>query len=88
VDPYSPASPDYAERHRETVTVMPDGLVRVDMGEPVHGKPKKADLAKVPKAPAVAPEPAAEAPSATPATPLPVNPKVSRREHRAITRNP
>lgn len=34
-NPYSSDSPDYVERNRETETVMPGGLVRIDIGEPI-----------------------------------------------------
>lgn len=34
VDPYSPNSANYAERHREQVVEFPGGLVRVDYGAP------------------------------------------------------
>lgn len=35
-NPYSAGSPHYASRHRETTTELPNGLVRVDVGEPVE----------------------------------------------------
>ena len=31
-NPYDPASHRFAERHRQTETVLPDGTVRIDMG--------------------------------------------------------
>ncbi len=34
-DPFSPNSPDYAERHRETRRIILSGTLRVDIGEPV-----------------------------------------------------
>jgi hypothetical protein len=34
-NPYSPESAHYAERHRETETALPGGMVRVDIGEPL-----------------------------------------------------
>jgi hypothetical protein len=33
-DLYEPGTPDFAERNRQTVTTLPGGLVRVDLGEP------------------------------------------------------
>jgi hypothetical protein len=85
-DPYGPNSPDYNRRHRETVTTLLNGTVRVDLGDPIkptqpspQSEPRKAE----PQAPApAAPQP--EPPEATSAT----APKVRPREHRAITRNP
>lgn len=35
-DPYSSALPGYRERMRETVTTLPSGLTRVDLGAPVN----------------------------------------------------
>lgn len=32
VDPYAPGSDDYAERTRERVLTLPNGLLRVDYG--------------------------------------------------------
>lgn len=37
-DPYGPAGAGFAERHQESVTQLGNGLVRIDLGEPVHGK--------------------------------------------------
>ncbi len=34
-NPYSAGSPHYVLRHRETTTELPNGLLRVDVGEPV-----------------------------------------------------
>jgi hypothetical protein len=34
-DPYAPTSPHFAERHRETITALPGGMVRVDVGKPI-----------------------------------------------------
>jgi hypothetical protein len=33
-DWYAPGTPDFAERNRQTVTKLPGGLVRVDLGGP------------------------------------------------------
>jgi hypothetical protein len=82
-DPYGPNSPDYDRRHRETVTTLLNGTVRVDLGDPVGpsrpAKPRKASP-QAPVSAASLPEP----PAASPSTAH----KVTRREHRAITRNP
>jgi hypothetical protein len=34
-DPYAPGSPGYAERHREVVTKLPCGTLRIDGGAPI-----------------------------------------------------
>lgn len=34
-DPYATNSADYAERNRATETEMPNGLIRIDIGEPI-----------------------------------------------------
>ena len=34
-DPYDSNSPGHTERHRETVTTMYNGIVRLDLGEPI-----------------------------------------------------
>jgi len=86
-DPYGPQSAHYAERHRESVTELPNGLVRVDIGEPVHWAARKRSRPEPTPAP-VAPEPAPAAPEATPTVQPTATPKVHQREHRAITRNP
>lgn len=40
-NPYAPTSPAYAERHRETVTDIGNGMVRVDVGKRIpHGPPE------------------------------------------------
>lgn len=39
--PYDPESSRFAERHRETETALPGGLVRIDVGEPI--KPLAAE---------------------------------------------
>jgi len=31
---YEPGTPGYEERHRETTTELPGGLLRIDLGEP------------------------------------------------------
>lgn len=45
-DPYTPSSPAYRQRMRETVTEIGNGLTRVDLGEPitrVAGSPQPVD---------------------------------------------
>ena len=37
-DPYGPARAGFEERHQRSVTQLGSGLVRIDLGEPVHGK--------------------------------------------------
>lgn len=34
-NPYDPKSPTFAERNRQTTHKMPNGLTRVDIGEPL-----------------------------------------------------
>lgn len=34
-DLYSPGTPDFRQRGRETVTSLPGGMLRIDLGEPV-----------------------------------------------------
>lgn len=41
-DPYADNSARFAERHRHTETVLRDGTVQVDMGEPVKRLPSEA----------------------------------------------
>lgn len=41
-DPYDPGSPAYPSRNRQTETILPNGMVRVDMGEPVKRLPSEA----------------------------------------------
>jgi hypothetical protein len=80
-DPYGPASAGFAERHRETQTQLPNGLVRVDLGEPAHPAMKdRPSRRPAPAAPRAAPEPA-------PPIPLSEHPPEPRKDHRAITRN-
>lgn len=85
-DPYAPNSAAYAERHASQVTELPGGLVRIDIGEPVKRLPceRQAVRRDAPKALPLAP---VEAPPAPPAAPT-AAPPVSRKEHRAITREP
>lgn len=85
-DVYAAGSADYAERHKAHEVQLPNGLVRVDMGEPVKPLPCQPQpvLMGNPKAlprPAPALTPAEDAPAAAPAT-------SERKRHRAITRNP
>ncbi len=96
-DPYSPSSPAYAERHRETFTALPGGMVRVDLGEPVHEKPRQPVTGS--KAVTVHPAPPALSVGLSGAVQtlsevhLPIQmvgdvpAKRSRTSHRAITRN-
>lgn len=58
-DAYAPGSVDYAERHRQTSTLMPSGLTRIDLGEPVKrvaGHPQPVTIG-APSAPLPAPKP-------------------------------
>lgn len=64
-DPHTPGSPGYAERHRETVTTLPGGIVRVDMGEPI-GPPPPAKPRRSPTAPVTAEPGAPSAPATVP----------------------
>jgi hypothetical protein len=92
-DPYAPSSPNYAERNRESVTELPNGLVRVDIGEPAHWAAREAAQRKqtpsTSRGQADAPLTVGrESVPAAPAVQPPAPPKVPRQDHRAITRNP
>jgi hypothetical protein len=86
-DPYAPGSRAYAERHRETVTELPSGLRRVDVGEPVKRLPCEAPAVRRDKAPQPAPAAPPPVPPAAPATAPVAAPKAPRKAHRAITRD-
>lgn len=60
VDAYSPSSPSYAERHRETQTRLPCGTVCVEYGSPVFRLPGEGVRI---------------APNSAPASPPPVEPQ-------------
>jgi hypothetical protein len=62
-NPYSPDSPGFTERNRQTETDLGGGLIRVDMGEPIGGKVAAKPQRSTRKAPAT--------PPATPPTNLP-----------------
>jgi hypothetical protein len=89
-DPFRPESIAYTERHAPHVTELAGGLVRVDIGEPVKRLPSEPQAVPVgapnapppvfPGAPSVAPAAATAAPAEAP--------KVTRKEHRPITREP
>jgi hypothetical protein len=40
-DPYDPGSPTFPSRNRQTETAMPNGMIRVDIGEPVKRLPSE-----------------------------------------------
>jgi hypothetical protein len=85
-DAHSPSSKDYAERHIAYETQLPNGIVRVDMGEPMSRLPNETQ--SVPKGkPRTAPIVVAAAPVAAPSVP-PAVPAGPLKGHRAITRNP
>lgn len=65
-DPYQPGSDGYAERHQETVTQLPGGLVRIDLGEPIGPAKPKRQPRPAPAEPLLEP---AEAPPAHPQRP-------------------
>lgn len=69
-DGYAPGSPGYAVRHRETQTVLGNGLVRVDLGEPVPRLPGEAPAVPV-STPTAAPSPAPPPAEPEPAPPVP-----------------
>jgi hypothetical protein len=86
-DPYAPGSDGYAERHTTHVTDMGNGLVRVDLGEPLKRLPCETQpiLKHIPKpVPATAP---AEAPKAIPVSTPSATASARLRDHRAITRD-
>ena len=68
LDPFCPNSPGYAERHRQHVTELPNGMVRIDLGEPIGPSPPKPKPAQPPKQPPPPPSPA-------PPEPLPEQPE-------------
>jgi len=87
-DPYSARSADYAERHTSHVTELENGLVRVDVGEPIKRLPSETQPVRShgPKAvPAPAP---AETPTAAPVSVPSASREARKRGHRAITRKP
>ena len=69
-DPYSPDSPGYADRNRETVTKLPGGMVRIDLGDPI-GAPKRKPKSQRPASAAPVAEPTPRA--RPPAPPAAVN---------------
>lgn len=87
-DPYGPGSPNYAERNRESVTELPNGLVRVDIGEPAHWAASEVAGPQQKPTPKTAPTAAPAAPTVAPTVQPSEAAKVHRQEHRAITRNP
>jgi hypothetical protein len=87
-DPYGSGSPNYAERNRESVTELPNGLVRVDIGEPAHWAASAVTRSQPKPASKAAPIAAPAAPTVAPAVQLSEPPKAHRQDHRAITRNP
>ncbi|VWX46630.1 hypothetical protein NOVOSPHI9U_10170 [Novosphingobium sp. 9U] len=64
-NPYDPASGHFAERHQQSETTLPDGLVRVDMGTPILRLPAEPApvLRRLPEPPAPPPEPTTPEPS-------------------------
>ena len=86
-DPYAPDSPDYHRRHRETVTTLENGTVRVDLGDPMGHRPPAEPPRSVPQATATTAAPPGLLSEPTAVTPK-ASPSVRRKDHRAITRNP
>jgi len=85
-DAHSPTSKDYAERHVSYETQLPNGIVRIDMGEPMDRLPNETQ--SVPKGkPRAAPVAAPAVPVAAPSV-APAEPAGTPKHHRAITRNP
>lgn len=41
-DPYADNSARFTERNRQTETILPNGMIRLDMGEPVKRLPSEA----------------------------------------------
>jgi hypothetical protein len=66
-DPYVPGSPAYQSRNRQTETILPNGMIRVDMGEPIKRLPSEAlpSTSRLPAEPPLAPkvEPEPEIPT-------------------------
>jgi hypothetical protein len=67
-DPYDPGSPAFSSRNRQTETVLPNGLTRVDIGEPVKRLPSEG-LRSTSHTLKVAPAPPPEPLAATPIDP-------------------
>lgn len=79
-NPYDPDSSRFAERHRETETALPGGLVRIDVGEPIKPLPSEGlqqRAAKVEEPPAPLDTLAADLPP--PARPRSAGPSRPRR---------
>lgn len=86
-NPYDPGSRRFAERHRETETALPGGLIRVDLGEPVKRLPCEglsSKTAKVEPTPALT-DPAPD-PLPTPAS-RPLTPPRPRRDPWGLNRD-
>lgn len=85
-NPYGEGTADYAERNATHATELPNGLTRVDIGEPPKRVPSETQPVPKgkPKAAVVVRSPALAAPAA----PQPAAPTRDRKEHRAITREP
>ncbi len=86
-NPYDPGSRRFAERHRETETALPGGLVRVDLGEPVKRLPCEGLLLKTAK---VEPSPAPPGPASDPmptSRPRPIAPPRPRRDPWGLNRD-
>lgn len=92
-DPYDVGSAHYAERHRETSTALPGGLVRIDIGAPVPRLPSEPQPVSS-RVARVVPDSAPSGPEGASDAPPPEAPKEPRkvprepREKRAITREP
>lgn len=65
-NPYDSGSNRFAERHRETETALPGGLVRVDMGEPIKRLPSERLQTRVAKVEPVAVSTDMQAPKLSP----------------------
>lgn len=77
-DPYVPGSPAYQSRNRQTETILPNGMVRVDMGEPV----KRLPLEALPSTSRLPAEPALDLPvEPEPETPTPRRHPIHPRAH-------
>lgn len=91
-NPYDPSSTRFAERHRQTETELPGGLVRVDVGEPIKRLPSEGVRSTpVAAAPATvetaAPDAAPATEPAPPSAPRPVTPPRSRKEPWGLNRD-
>lgn len=86
-NPYDPGSSRFAERHRETATALPGGMVRIDVGEPVKPLPSEGlrQMVKVEPPPTSVDAPATD--FSPPVHSRPVEPSRPRRDPWGLNRD-